>query len=188
VEYYGTDALGSVRTVFDQSGGLVERADYLPFGESVFAPGNLPSERFTGQQRDGDAALDYFHARMLQPRHGRMISPDAVNGDPESPQTWNRYAYVVGNPVSMTDPTGNDEECNQIRGAYWCPGQTGRPPYVPSDNANDAGYHGGEIAAGEDRYAARMDSVFQTLYVQQLSNELERAGTPRVAEAVVPAL
>ena len=33
VEYYHLDALGSVRAVTDQQGRVVERHDYLPFGE-----------------------------------------------------------------------------------------------------------------------------------------------------------
>src|SRR4029079_5143695 len=56
VEYYGTDALGAIRVVLDQSGGVVGRSDYMPFGEEVFAPGPMPRQRFTGQERDGDAA------------------------------------------------------------------------------------------------------------------------------------
>ncbi len=68
IEYYGTDALGSIRVVFDASGTVVARTDYLPFGETFEASGNGPAEGFTGQARDGEAGLDYFHARMYQPR------------------------------------------------------------------------------------------------------------------------
>jgi len=40
---------------------------------------------------------------------GRWLSPDPAGlgaVDPGNPQTWNRYAYVGGNPFSFTDPTG----------------------------------------------------------------------------------
>jgi hypothetical protein len=33
VEYYHLDAIGPVRAVSDSSGQVVERHDYLPFGE-----------------------------------------------------------------------------------------------------------------------------------------------------------
>jgi len=106
VEYYGTDALGSIRVVFDQSGGVIGRADYMPFGEEVSSSAGVPVERYTGQQRDGEIGLDYFNARMLQPRIGRFASIDPASGAPKRPQSWNRYAYVSGNPLSRSDPSG----------------------------------------------------------------------------------
>ena len=106
VEYYGTDSIGSVRVVFDQSGGVTARTDYLPFGEELFAPGPMPKERFTGQERDGEAGADYFHARMLQPRSGRFSAVDTIVPMPEAPQSWNRYSYVANDPLRHTDPTG----------------------------------------------------------------------------------
>ena len=37
IEYYGTDAVGSVRIVFDASGTVLGRQDYEPFGREILA-------------------------------------------------------------------------------------------------------------------------------------------------------
>ena len=37
---------------------------------------------------------------------GRMLSPDPVGGSLANPQTLNKYAYVLNNPLRYTDPTG----------------------------------------------------------------------------------
>jgi RHS repeat-associated protein len=52
--------------------------------------------------------VDSMHARYYGPTMGRFLSPDPVN-DPRAlkrPQSWNRYAYVINNPLRYTDPTG----------------------------------------------------------------------------------
>ena len=93
IEYYATDALGSVRIVFTPTGQVLGRSDYLPFGETLNQSGALPRQRFTGQERDGEAGLDYFNARSLQARTGRMNAPDPLFGSATTnPQRWNRYA------------------------------------------------------------------------------------------------
>jgi RHS repeat-associated protein len=85
------------------------RQNYLPFGETLNQSGALPRQRFTGQERDGEAGLDYFNARDLQTRTGRMNAPDPLFGNAmTSPQRWNRYAYVANNPLRMVDPSGMD--------------------------------------------------------------------------------
>lgn len=119
IEYYGTDHLGSVRVVFDAAGTVIARADYLPYGEEVFAPtGTMPAQKFTGQARDAEAGQDYFHARMYQPRAGRFTAVDAVFNAASQPQKWNRYAYALNNPLVFTDPSGNDAEGPE--GGYSC--------------------------------------------------------------------
>lgn len=37
---------------------------------------------------------------------GRFLSVDPMLGSPRWPQTWNRYSYVLNNPITATDPTG----------------------------------------------------------------------------------
>lgn len=114
IEYYGVDAIGSIRVVFDVNGTVVARNDYVPFGESFTPSGPLPSEQFTGQARDGEAGLDYFGARFYQPRHGRFSSVDPVFSSLEDPQQWNRYAYARNGPLSYVDPTGLSINCATV--------------------------------------------------------------------------
>lgn len=115
IEYYATDALGSVRVVFTPTGQVLGRSDYLPFGETLNQSGTLPRQRFTGQERDGEAGLDYFNARDLQARTGRMNAPDPVFGDAmTTPQRWNRYSYVMNNPLRFTDPTGKEVQVENL--------------------------------------------------------------------------
>ena len=91
IEYYATDAVGSTRVVFNAAGQVVAQSDYLPFGEALGATGNLPAQRFTGQERDGEAGFDNFNARALSVRTGRFGRLDPAGGVPTSPQSWNRY-------------------------------------------------------------------------------------------------
>jgi RHS repeat-associated protein len=107
VEFYGRDAVGSVRVVFDIAGTVIGRADYLPFGEDQTTTTNLPPERFTGQVRDPEVGIDYFLGRGYQPRTARFAQVDsAIDGALANPQRWNRYAYALNSPLVNVDPTG----------------------------------------------------------------------------------
>ena len=77
-EYYGTDAVGSVRIVFNASGAVLGRQDYDPFGREILSAWGVPPERFGGQTTDDEAQQAYFHARQLQSRMGRFGSVDCL--------------------------------------------------------------------------------------------------------------
>lgn len=47
-----------------------------------------------------------MHARYCSPGLGRFLSTDPVGGSRKNPQSWNRYTYVLNNPLRYTDPTG----------------------------------------------------------------------------------
>ena len=56
--------------------------------------------------------LDYFGARYFSAAQGRFTSPDpkVFSGSTISnPQKWNRYAYVLNNPLGLIDPDGREE-------------------------------------------------------------------------------
>jgi RHS repeat-associated protein len=110
VTYYHTDAISSVRMVTDQSGQVVGRYDYLPFGELWGTPPTPADSRgFAGKERDGETGFEYFGARYYTSGTGRFTTVDPVvpfDAALRDPQLWNRYAYVRNNPLRYTDPDG----------------------------------------------------------------------------------
>lgn len=70
---------------------------------------------FTGKERDQETGLDYFGARYYSGAQGRFTTPDPLmaSGKASNPQTWNRYAYTLNNPLRFVDPDGLEvpDEC-----------------------------------------------------------------------------
>jgi RHS repeat-associated protein len=61
-------------------------------------------------QYDGKTGLVDMNARWYDPNAGRFMSEDTYPGEMNSPQSLNRYAYTLNNPVNMWDPTGHVAE------------------------------------------------------------------------------
>jgi RHS repeat-associated protein len=70
---------------------------------------------FSGQNADTATSLYDFTFREHSPSQGRWISPDPAGVaavDPTNPQSRNRYAYVLNNPLALVDPLGlEDASC-----------------------------------------------------------------------------
>ena len=47
-----------------------------------------------------------MNGRLYDPLVGRMLSPDNFVQDNTNSQNYNRYSYVMNNPLKYTDPTG----------------------------------------------------------------------------------
>ena len=52
-----------------------------------------------------------MHVRFFSAHLGRFLSFDPVGGNAPVPQSWNRYSYVLGNPVKHVDPYGLTNNC-----------------------------------------------------------------------------
>ena len=61
---------------------------------------------YTGHEQLDDSGLIHMNGRIYDPELGRMLSPDPVVQVPEYSQNFNRYSYVMNNPMNTTDPTG----------------------------------------------------------------------------------
>ena len=165
--YLVWDHLDSTRLVTDQNATVVTRHDFLPFGEEISANtagrnsqwGSAADveQKFTGQIRDQETGMDYFHARYFGSALGRFTSPDPDPGsmDLTNPQSFNRYAYVLGNPLALVDPSGADCQGNNDGVAcitdnpppacswwqFWCWGGGGGS----GDGESDEGDFGGDF-------------------------------------------
>jgi RHS repeat-associated protein len=109
--HFHLDHLGSAVLITDENGERISSHKYWPFGAD--APGSdSDGERmkFTGHERDlagSDVnALDYFGSRYYRSISGRFMSADPILGRVNRTQSWNRYAYVRNNPLSLVDPNG----------------------------------------------------------------------------------
>jgi RHS repeat-associated protein len=63
----------------------------------------------TGKERDTESGNDYFGARYYASSMGRWLSPDTdftLKRILSNPQRWNRYSYVLNDPLTRFDPDG----------------------------------------------------------------------------------
>jgi RHS repeat-associated protein len=106
--YRHTDHLGSSRFASTPTQTLYSDTAYSPYGEPYASSGAIDNS-FTGQNQETTAGLYDFLFREQDPNQTRWTQSDpagiaAVN--PANPQSWNRYAYVLGDPLSYVDPLG----------------------------------------------------------------------------------
>jgi len=118
--YRHSDWLGSSRLTSTQARGVYSSSAYAPFGEQYATSGTADAS-FTGQDQDTISTLYDFPARRYSPSQGRWISPDPLGRGAvalANPQSWNRYAFVLNNPLRLVDRTGlcGDDDDDSVSG------------------------------------------------------------------------
>ena len=177
IKYLHDDRLGSPDAVSDHSGSLIGRTKFEPFGQRRSATSvvsgpvkqSVSASGFTGHQEDEEFGLINMTGRIYDPRVGRFLSVDPVRGGMVG-QAWNRYSYVLNNPLSYVDPTGlieetldPDDPTAAANGFYEFVDGDGNPNYVFTDteaqsevssaSADDNGSRGREF------FQSQMDSA-----------------------------
>jgi RHS repeat-associated protein len=88
-----------------------ETVTNLPWGDATTNSSGAPlsdHDFFADFIQDQDGEFQSM-TRRYSAVQGRWTTPDPAGQaavDPANPQTWNRYAYVINNPVGLTDPSG----------------------------------------------------------------------------------
>jgi RHS repeat-associated protein len=114
MRYLHLDHLGSVQTITDASGSVVEVLSFDPWGKRRDATSWTPSSTvkssidkgFTGHEHLDEVDLIHMNGRVYDPAIGRFISADPFIQSSRDLQSYNRYSYVLNNPLSLTDPSG----------------------------------------------------------------------------------
>ena len=105
--FHHRDHLGTVRVVTDEAGWVVASLDFYPFGLQMGDGDGQTRREYTGHERDEATGLDYMKARYKAVCGTGFASPDPIfDTRLASPTSWNRYAYVHGDPVNSVDPLG----------------------------------------------------------------------------------
>lgn len=106
--YQHPDLMGNGILGTNTTQGKVFDRFFAPFGE-IYRNSGSETASFTGQFQDLDANLYDYEFREQSPVQGRWLNPDPsgmASATLSDPQTLNRYAYVRGSAMGMTDPNG----------------------------------------------------------------------------------
>ena len=104
----GTRATAVFHASFDSTEYCAHILSYHTFGRIACSGGaeSTYSNTYIGEFRDASVSLNYFGERFYDPGIGRFVSMDTVLGAPQMPQSLNRYAYAINNPLKNADPSG----------------------------------------------------------------------------------
>ena len=143
IEYWHKDHLGSLAATTDHLGGITARYSYDPFGKRRYTDGrydatgqvvadwspsvNYGTARgFTGHEQLDDIGIVNMNGRLYDATLGMFVQADPHVTIPDNLQGYNRYAYVLNNPLNATDPTGFDGTTNDDNKKQQS--QTAHPP------------------------------------------------------------
>jgi RHS repeat-associated protein len=123
--YLHKDHLGSIDSITDENGKLVEKLYFDAWGKrQSIDKGNwtsavqlraaatlvnvldISNRGFTGHEHVDHADIIHMNGRIYDPTLGRFLQADPHIQAPSNSQSYNRYSYVLNNPLSYTDPSG----------------------------------------------------------------------------------
>ncbi|MFS8086951.1 MAG: RHS repeat domain-containing protein, partial [Acidobacteriota bacterium] len=122
--YVMADRQGSTRVLMDAAGAVTSRHDYLPYGEELgagtgmratgqgYSAADSVRQRYAETRMDDATGLDHTLWRKLETRSGRWTTPDPYGRSLRvaNPQSFNRYSFVLNDPVNRVDRSGLDDE------------------------------------------------------------------------------
>ncbi len=109
VLYLHQDFVNSTKITTTSSGNISTQVYYKPYGE-IFELKGPDNYRYQfGSKELDESGLYYFNSRYYDPVTTRFISADdQLGGKMLQTDVYNRYAYVINNPILYYDPSGHE--------------------------------------------------------------------------------
>jgi RHS repeat-associated protein len=127
LQYVFDDHARSTETFVENGTGTTVNASFTAFGlrRDASTWSGVPTNRgtldditrqgFTYQTVLGAMGMNHMNGRVQDAINGKFISADPFITNPENTQNYNRYSYVLNNPLSLVDPSGfGDEELEVV--------------------------------------------------------------------------
>ena len=118
------DWQGTERIRTNYQGQVAETTYSLPFGDAYseneyLSFGDWDRVHFGGLDHDSESYTEHAQFRQYSSTQGRWLAPDLYGDsyDPGNPQSFNRYSYVLNNPLALTDPAGEQPQGKECPGA-----------------------------------------------------------------------
>jgi RHS repeat-associated protein len=147
--YLLSDHIGSIAAVTNSSGAIDVNESFSSFGARrnpatwSGAPTSTDLNSIAGLSRQGytfqtalgqSMGLNHMNGRVQDAITGRFLSADPNIPHRDWAQSYNRYSYVVDNPLTFTDPTGFLIPTGGSGGCPTCDG----PGYLGPDSDEQA--------------------------------------------------
>ncbi len=113
--YLQRDYQGSIMAVANNSGAIIEKRLFDAWGGIISVQNGsgttlsgltVLDRGYTGHEHLQSVGIIHMNGRLYDPKLRRFLQPDNNIQDPFSAQNYNRYAYVMNNPLRYTDPSG----------------------------------------------------------------------------------
>ena len=121
--YLYKDHLGSLDVITDANGALQESYSFDAWGKRrainswnplsaadiqthYINTDHTTNRGYTGHEQMYEVGLIHMNGRIYDPMLGRVLQADPVIQAPGNTQSYNRYTYVINNPLGYTDPSG----------------------------------------------------------------------------------
>lgn len=113
--YLHRDYLSSIVAITDNTGNIVEKRLFDAWGnikKVQDGSGNnlnaltVMDRGYTGHEHLQGVNLIHMNGRLYDPVVHRFLQPDNFIQDPYNTQNYNRYSYVLNNPLKYTDSSG----------------------------------------------------------------------------------
>lgn len=114
--YLHKDYLGSILSITDSNGNFKEKRHFDAWGKIVkltdgnnnnLTSFNILDRGYTGHEHLLGVGIIHMNGRLYDAMLHRFLSPDNYVQDPSNPLNFNRYSYVLNNPLLYTDYSGN---------------------------------------------------------------------------------